>query len=293
MKGDCVRLGLGLGLGITTARGQQPVTRYLFLDGGCLRARLKDIATRYCRGAPLKINWWGPSGGFQKIFYYDALPSQKPNQSDEEFEAERKEVEDLHAKLATFDRFRVNEGDTRYRKGRGLEQKKVDVMIAVDMMIHTIRRNMDDAALLAGDADFTPLLNALSNEGMFVTLIHPPKVSKDLLAAADARHPMTVKQIYDWLDVPSKANFGAFPTPSYGDTSHDENCQLIWSSNDDRSIELWLHLIGETIWASWPAPERADRLSLRGGSWANTRLVADDDFGCELPNELPPEFSHL
>ncbi|MGO8477590.1 hypothetical protein ACC739_37275, partial [Rhizobium ruizarguesonis] len=70
---------------------------------------------------------------------YDALPARKPSQSDEDFEDERQDVEHLHAKLANFDRFRVNEGDNRYRKGRGLEKKKVDVMIAVDMMIHTIR----------------------------------------------------------------------------------------------------------------------------------------------------------
>ncbi|MGO7570310.1 MULTISPECIES: NYN domain-containing protein [Rhizobium] len=268
------------------------VTRYLFLDGGCLRARVNDIARRYCEGAPLKLNWWSLAAGYDKIFYYDALPTRKPNQSEEDFETERQEVENLHAKLATFDRFRVNEGDTRYRKGRGLEQKKVDVMIAVDMMIHTIRRNMTAASLLAGDADFTPLLNALSNEGMFVTLIHPPKASKDLLAAADARRAITSKQVYDWLDTPSQARFGSFPVPSYDDTSHNENCQHIWS-DDLLGIEVWCQLIDDTIWASWPAPELNGRLCLTRGNWKHTRLVALDDYGVDLPIELPPEFKHL
>ncbi|MBB4238540.1 NYN domain-containing protein [Rhizobium esperanzae] len=268
------------------------MTRYLFLDGGCLRARVKDIAHRYCEGAPLKINWWSLSAGYEKIFYYDALPARKPNQSEEDFEAERQEAEHLHAKLATLDRFRVNEGDTRYRKGRGLEQKKVDVMITVDMMIHTIRRNMTVAGLLAGDADFTPLLNALSNEGMFVTLIHPPKASKDLLAAADARRTLSARQVYEWLDAPSQARFGSFPTPSYGNASHDGNCQHLWS-DDLLGIEVWCELINETIWASWPAPERSDRLSLRGGNWANTQRVASDDYGLQFPTELPEAFRHL
>jgi hypothetical protein len=97
------------------------------------------------RWADLEINWWGPSAGLQKIFYYEALPARRPNQSEEEFEAVVQQARDLHEHLATFDRFRVNEGDTRYRRGRGLEQKKVGVMIAVDMMIHTIRRNMSEA----------------------------------------------------------------------------------------------------------------------------------------------------
>ncbi len=101
---------------------------------------LRTLLTATAKERTLNINWWGPAAGYQKIFYYDALPTRKPNQSAEDFDAERQEVEHLHAKLATFDRFRVNEGDTRYRRGRGLEQKKVDVMIAVDMMIHTIRQ---------------------------------------------------------------------------------------------------------------------------------------------------------
>ena len=268
------------------------MTRYLFLDGGCLRARVKEVAASYCDGAELKLNWWAVSGGCQKIFYYDALPARKPSQSDDEFELEHKIVEELHARLSTFDRFRVNEGDTRYRKGRGLEQKKVDVMIAVDMMIHTIRRNMSEAQLMAGDADFTPLLNALSNEGMFVTLIHPPKASKDLLAAADARVTMTVRQIYDWVDDASKAKFGIFPYVSFGDASHDANCQHVWS-DASTSVEVWLNLSDRTTWASWLAPERSDRFSLRGGSWKNTQQIALDDYGTELPTEPPPGFEGL
>lgn len=288
-----MRLGRGLGLGsrASAPSEQEVVTKYLFLDGGCLRARIRDIATRYCEGAPLILNWLNLAGGHRKIFYYDALPARKPNQPDETFEAERKEVEDLHAKLATLDRFRVNEGDTRYRKGRGLEQKKVDVMIAVDMMIHTIRRNMSEATLLAGDADFTPLLNALSNEGMFVTLMHPPTASKDLLAAADARHPISVRQVYDWLDDASRAIFGGFPSLSYGSDSHDANSEFILDA--EGGIEIWRQLHNDTLWASWPAPGRQDRMRLVGGSWKNTRLAALEDYGVVMPAELPPGFSHL
>jgi uncharacterized LabA/DUF88 family protein len=289
-----MKLGLGLGLGnVAGGRSRESMTRYLFLDGGCLRARVRDIASRYCSGAALKINWWGPSAGYQKIFYYDALPARKPAQSDADYAAERHEVEELHAKLATLDRFRVNEGDTRYRKGRGLEQKKVDVMIAVDMMIHTIRRNMNEASLLAGDADFAPLLNALSNEGMFVTLVHPPRASKDLLAAADARQALTVTQVHAWLEDSSRARFGPFPVPSYGGEANDRNCQQIWFSDDSRDIQIWRHLIDDTIWASWPAPGRSDRLALRGGNWTNTKLLAWDDFGIQLPDDLPAEFKDL
>lgn len=262
------------------------MTKYLFLDGGCLRARLREVSASYCDGQPLKINWWGPSGGYRKIFYYDALPAKRPSQSQDEHDADRREVEDLHARLATFDRFRVNEGDTRYRRGRGLEQKKVDVMIAVDMMLHTIRRNMDEAALLAGDADFTPLLNALSSEGMFVTLIHPPKASADLLSAADARHPMSARQIYDWLDSSSQRLFGTFPTISHQSDAHGSKAEQLWSSDDQRDVQVWRDLSTGGFWASWPDPTGIARICVRGGNWKNTRLVALEDYGVQLPDEL-------
>jgi uncharacterized LabA/DUF88 family protein len=271
------------------------MTAYLFLDGACLRARLKDVASRYCDGAPLKLNWWGPSGGFRKVFYYDALPAKRPNQTEESFNAELQEVQELHSKLANFDRFRVNEGDTRYRSGRGLEQKKVDVMIAVDMMIHTIRRNMTEATLLAGDADFTPLLNALSAEGMFVTLLHPPSASRELLAAADARTVMSVQQIYAWLDQSSRELIGLFPVCQITGQWYNQNCQLI-SRDEITSLEIWFEHVNKEVWASWPSPDHDPNLSrvlIRGGSYKNTRLVAADDFGVDLPEKLPLEFSHL
>lgn len=269
------------------------MTRYLFVDGGCLRARVEQLSRLYCGGERLRVNWWGPAAGFQKIFYYDALPAKKPNQSDEEFELSKAEAIKLHAQLNTMDRFRVNEGDTRYRSGRGMEQKKVDVMIAVDMLVHTIRRNMTEATLIAGDADFTPLLNALSNEGMFVTLIHPPSASRDLLAAADARIALTASYLKQWLDVPSQALLGPVPVLSFGADAHGANCEHKWSSGDDRDIQIWWELAEQWVWVSWPAVGRADRLSLMRGSWHHTKAAALDDHGVTLPDELDAVFAAL
>lgn len=269
------------------------MTRYLFIDGACLRARIEAVSDLYCDGATLQMNWWGPSGGFQKVFFYDCLPARRPNQTEEDFEAAKAVVEAQHAQLATFDRFRVNEGDTRYRKGRGLEQKKVDVMIAVDMLVHTIRKNMTEATLIAGDADFTPLLNALSNEGMFVTLIHPPRASKDLLAAADARQLLSSWQLQQWLDAPSQAAMGQVPQPSFGLDAHGPNCQHIWSSEDVRDIQVWWELSERWPWVSWPAIGRATRFSLMRGNWAHTKTAAADDYGVCLPDDLDATIAAL
>lgn len=285
------------------------MTSYLFLDGGCLRERLRVVKERYCPGSSIEMGWWGISAGYRKVFYYDALPAKRPNQSAEEHEEELSAAKGLHSRLATFDRFRVNEGDTRYRRGRGLEQKKVDVMIAVDMMIHTIRGSMSEAALLTGDADFTPLLNALSNEGMFVTLIHPPHAPEELLAAADSRRRITTLKIYEWLTPQSQSHFGKFPMQEARITSLREGCIQIWSGpvrfsgtdnftfsgadNSTVDVEILLEVANETFIVSWHLPGQSNQMSLRGGNWKNTRFLALDDYGVHLPEALPPEFAHL
>lgn len=269
------------------------MTSYLFLDGACLRSRVRQVAERYCGGQELNINWWGPSAGFRKVFYYDAVPTQKPNETAEDYAARKKPIEDLHSYLATFDRFRVNEGDTRYRSGRGQEQKKVDVMIAVDMMIHTIRRNMSEAALLAGDVDFKPLLDALVNEGMFVTLIYPPgATSKELLAAADARRAMDVRTIYGRLTPGSQASFGVLPGLNRVNHPQVENCAHILTEDPDgKDLRIWHNLPDDTLTLTWRDDNAYNQMT--GGSWLMTRMIAEDDHGLALPAELPADYQHL
>jgi hypothetical protein len=76
-------------------------------------------------------------------------------------------------------------------------------MIAVEMLTHSFRRNMHEATLLTGDLDFKPLIDALVQEGMFVTLWYPPgTTSKELIAAADRSQRLSVASVYDALAEP-------------------------------------------------------------------------------------------
>ena len=63
--------------------------------------------------------------------------------------------------------------------------------------------------------------------------------------------------------------------------------------NSQTGVEVWLSLTDQTIWASWPCPEVNTRTSLRGGRWTNTRKLALDDFGIDLPETLPPARSEI
>jgi hypothetical protein len=79
-------------------------------------------------------------------------------------------------------------------------KKKVDVMLTVDMLTHTFRRNMHKATLLTGDNDFKPLIDALVQDGMFISLLYPPdETSKELMQAADARWPLSMSMIDGFL----------------------------------------------------------------------------------------------
>ena len=180
---------------------------YLFIDGGCLRNAIAEIGQRYAAGKTLKLDYGGLTSGFQKIFYYDALPSKHASETDSAYRERLSKAVQFHDNLAALDRFHVYEGDTRRSPSlRKQEQKKVDVMIAVDMLMHSFRRNMDRATLLTGDLDFKPLIDALVSNGTYVTLWYPPKsTSKELIASADERRQLDVQSIYHSIKVESRS----------------------------------------------------------------------------------------
>lgn len=203
-----IGFGLGLGLGGTSTGTAHRKTRmevkYLFIDGGCLRATLKNISQRYFEGRELRINYTQLKGNHKKAFYYDAIPAIKLKESEEDYLERIHPRVTLHNHIATLAGYHVYEGDSRIRR-KQVQQKEVDVMIAVDMLTHTFRGNMERATFIASDIDFKPLLDALVREGMFVELMYPPTdTNQDLVNAADERTPLAIDKIYPFLDKDSQ-----------------------------------------------------------------------------------------
>lgn len=179
------------------------MTSYLFIDAGCLRKVVRSISDRYVgRNDLLEVDWLslrGSGAACEKAFYYDAVPSRDRSEANEDWLARiEPRMAELRA-IRAVDGYHVPIGDLR---GKTARQKKVDVMIAVDMLIHTVRRNMDRCVLLAGDVDFQPLLEALVREGMRVGVWHPPEASEDFLGAADFRMPLNVATMGMFLKRP-------------------------------------------------------------------------------------------
>ncbi len=52
-------------------------------------------------------------------------------------------------------------GTSRYRKKRGLEQKGVDILLAIEAYQNAVQGNMDIVEILTSDLDFYPVFDAL------------------------------------------------------------------------------------------------------------------------------------
>lgn len=81
-------------------------------------------------------------------------------------------------------------------------QKRVDIMLGVDMVQLAATRQINRAILIAGDSDFLPAITAVKPHGVLVALFHGPKgygvnstVHQELWDSCDERTEMTQKFI--------------------------------------------------------------------------------------------------
>ena len=204
---------------------------YLFVDAASLRGKLDNTSRKYFGGKAFRLDFTkllSVSGLMPtKIFYYDALPVRNDNEDEASYNTRTQEQRELLDSAAGVDRIHVYEGDARKRRRGGLKQKKVDVMITVDMLTHSFRRNMHKATLLTGDNDFKPLIDALVQDGMFVTLWYPTgETSKELMNAADRRIPLGFYELYELLSSVSRLDFSIPVTVNKSPTLPEPGTQV-------------------------------------------------------------------
>ncbi|MBB3381351.1 MULTISPECIES: NYN domain-containing protein [unclassified Rhizobium] len=140
-------------MSFSTANVKHQVT-YFFVDAGSLRAHLEQTAQRLFSGQKFEIDYKRLRGDYTKVFLYDAVPVRLHGETDEDYAGRSSFINEELSAASRVNGLHVYTGDARYRKKKGNEQKKVDVLIAVDMLTHAFRRNMDSGFLLTGDLDF-------------------------------------------------------------------------------------------------------------------------------------------
>lgn len=77
----------------------------------------------------------------------------------------------------------------RYR----YQQKRVDIMLAVDLVQLAARQIIQEAIIVAGDSDFIPAIAAAKSEGVWVRLAHGVSPHRELLTAVDDRVELTTE----------------------------------------------------------------------------------------------------
>lgn len=174
----------------------------LLIDGGYFDFLLRSmgsprldygrLAEAICRAFDLSL---------LRCTYFNCLPYLSASPSPEDQEAFRKK-EGFYQRLQKLDRFEVKLGRLAFRgldeqTGKPvLEQKQVDVLLAVEMVYAAARRSADAIVLLSGDGDFLPAVEIVKREGLTFALAHGPRaghpltVHEALWEAADLRLPL-------------------------------------------------------------------------------------------------------
>lgn len=277
----------GLGLTLASARHAHeeeedvPANRYLYIDGGCLRAATKKILSQMEESSrSLELNLARLANGYDRVFYYDAISAKGHDESISDY---RLRVEQEHArfdKIRALDSFHVVLGEIKGRANK--RQKRVDVHLAVDMMLHTFRKNMGSATLLAGDDDFIPLIEALVREGMKIRVWAPKQATSELLAAADHRQPLNLATIYHYFEEGEGEPAYQFVGGGDGDPNKDTG---LWFWDNERQqgaarfahdhLKVWKRQGDQWAWNELKAP----RSSLAGAARVYSAVTNSSVYG--------------
>lgn len=273
---------------IRTARTLM-ATRYLFVDGGYLREVARQFAEEFFGPeVVIAIDHARVGAGFRKCFYYDCPAPRRRGEAEADYAGRIANQRARFSSIRMLDGWHVTEG-VMVGQGANARQKQIDIQIAVDMLSHSHRRNMDELDFIAGDQDFKPLLEALVRDGMYVRLIYEPKsASEALIESADAQRKINVYDVaYTWAtdefrkaySLPNRVSYapgprritgvlsetGAAPFgnvelwttqtgfaikhPDRINTSHSVH----WTHHDkDFLKKVFAHMEGETTWTAAP-----------------------------------------
>ena len=176
----------------------------IFIDGNYLYKNSEKILQE-----KPKLNWDGvrdclaslvEKGTMLRCYYYDALPalSNPPTSEEKEWHEKKQHFVDALSYLPYFE---PRIGYCRYVEIDGNKrpiQKKVDVLLAVDLLQLASQHAITDAVIVAGDGDFVPALEAAKMMGVCIHLVHAEVTSVELKKIADTTHEIDLKMIKSW-----------------------------------------------------------------------------------------------
>lgn len=176
----------------------------IFIDGAYMRTQFKmhNIEPDYADMADYFLNPLRSSFPLDllRCYYYDCAPYMSPEPSDDE----RKRMETHSAfveQLLSLGRWAIRLGKLQKRwegQREYYEQKRVDVLLSVDLVRHAAAGHIQHAVLVAGDSDFIPAVEAAKEHGVTVSLWcgHANTVHRELISLADEVYA------FEWSEFP-------------------------------------------------------------------------------------------
>lgn len=154
------------------------MTTYAFVDLGYFLREIESFAQFVFPNAkddrPDMRTLKAMLGGASRMFIYYAAEQDSSgagNAKQAERLAQQQKAIDWLGMVQRLNGVHVRWGDVKHKpRKKERIQKRVDVMLAVDMMKHAYRRTMDHAVVLTGDLDFQPLVEELVETGCHVTV---------------------------------------------------------------------------------------------------------------------------
>lgn len=166
----------------------------VFIDGGYWAAVLRDEFGLPKIDFGRLVEFMTAGNELLRAYYYYCMPHQSnpPTQEESERYARARRFMDA---LSRLPRFEIRLGKLEYRGVNAadnkpiFEQKRVDIMLGVDMVLLAAKQRIDRVAIVTGDSDFIPALKVAKNEGILVHLYHgdPAGVHREIWAEADDR----------------------------------------------------------------------------------------------------------
>ena len=142
-----------------------------------------------------------------RTYYYSALPYQSnpPTESERRMYARSRQ---FFSALSLLPRCTVKLGRTE-RRGVNqdgvpvFEQKRVDILLAVDLVKLSADGHIQQAVLMAGDSDFIPAISAAKSDGVVVKLYHGTNPHSELLEEVD-EHYRIDQSLIDSVRLPNR-----------------------------------------------------------------------------------------
>ena len=155
-----------------------------FLDAGYL-SKIFDVKIDYLKLIAEMVK----SEDLLRTYYYDCKVFMSNPPTDDERKRKTRQDKFL-SHLQTFPKFECKFGRLeRHYKSDGdftFVQKRVDVMLAIDLVNLSTKKLITKANLVTGDSDLIPAIQIAKNEGVVVELFYVPRSTHtELLQTVD------------------------------------------------------------------------------------------------------------